>query len=84
MIIRFTGKQLEILEAIKAGNEDGTFCSIYDILDKLSYKARRDAVRHSIKILIDAELVETMRGPVRKIGRPNTLFKITSKGLELI
>lgn len=82
-MIKFTYKQIEILRAIKRGNVDGTPCSVYDLMDKVSYEVKRDAILHSIRVLVEAGLVER-RGFIKRKGRPNQVFCITTKALDYI
>lgn len=81
--IKWTAKQVEILQIIKAKNPDDTYVSVYDIMDRLSYKVKRDALLHSIKVLIDYDYVIRMPSETRnkKAVRP---FYITSKAYPFI
>jgi len=83
MNIRFTNKQIEILNAIRDGRADGTDCSVYDVQDKVSYEVKRDALLHSIKILIDSGYIER-RDRVIRDGRSLRVFRVTTKALEYI
>ncbi len=78
MFIRFTVKQLQIMKAIKDKRPDGDFCDVYDIMDSLPYTVKRDALLHSIRILVEAGYVQRLpnvkRGPARSV-RPFTLTK---------
>ena len=98
MNIRFTNKQIEILNAIRDGRADGTDCSVYDVQDKVSYEVKRDALLHSIKILIDSGYIERQsrdavltayryierRDRVIRDGRSLRVFRVTTKALEYI
>jgi DNA-binding MarR family transcriptional regulator len=81
--IRFTGKQLEILMVIKQGNDDGTPCSVYDILEHISYECKRDAMLHSLKILVEKGFVER-RDLVKRAGKTVRVFSITTRALVFI
>ncbi len=82
--IRFTTKQIEILEAIKKGNPDGSMVSVYDILDRVSYDCKRDAMLHSIRRLVENGYVER-RDLVNKGKKTNIrVFSITTKALDYI
>ena len=83
--IKFTFKQLDILAVIKKGNKDGSSCSVYDILENLSYECKRDALLHSIKILVENGYVER-RDKVKREdkGKPVRVFVITTKSLDFI
>jgi competence protein ComGC len=81
--IRFTNKQIEILTVIKGGNTDSTDCSVYDIMDALSYEVKRDALLHSIKILTDNGYIER-RDRVIRNGKSVRVFKVTTKAAEVI
>jgi DNA-binding MarR family transcriptional regulator len=83
MTIRFTLKQIEILKVIQNANPDGTLCSVYDIMDNLSYEVRRDAVLHSIRILVEAGYVER-RDRVKRGTRSIRVFCVTTKAAELL
>jgi competence protein ComGC len=83
MEIRFTNKQIEILNAIKKGRSDGTECSVYDVQDALSYEVKRDALLHSIKILVDTGYIER-RDRVIRDGKSLRVFRVTTKATEVI
>jgi hypothetical protein len=83
MSIRWTNKQIEILRTIKDGNEDGTPCSVYDIMGRLSYDVKRDACLHSIKILADNGYVERRERVIRE-GKSVRVFCVTTKASEVI
>jgi hypothetical protein len=81
--IRWTNKQIEIIRVVKAGRSDGTECSVYDIQDGLSYEVKRDALLHSIKILVDNGYIERKDKIVRD-GRAFRVFRVTTKAAEVI
>lgn len=81
--IRWTTKQIQILNTIKQGNADGTDRSVYDIMEALPYTVARDAVLHSIKILVDNGYVER-RDRVRRGSKSVRVFKVTTKAAEII
>jgi Fe2+ or Zn2+ uptake regulation protein len=81
--IRFTAKQIEILCIIKQGNKDGTPCSVYDILDNLTYECKRDAMLHSLKILVENGFVERRDLVIRK-GKAVRVFNITTKASDYV
>mgnify|MGYP000663311360 CR=1 FL=1 len=82
-MIRVTNKQIEILRSVKEGNEDGTLCSVYDIMGKLSYEVKRDACLHSIRILVDNGYIER-RDKVLREGKAMRVFAITTKAAEIV
>lgn len=83
MDIRFTSKQIEILRTIKEGNDDATLCSVYDVMDKVSYKVKRDAMLHSIKILVDAGYIERKDREIRD-GKSMRVYCVTTKAAEIV
>jgi len=80
--IKWTNKQIEIIKVIAAKNEDGTLCSVYDIMEKLSYPVKRDALLHSIRPLVFAGYIERREREVRD-GRSVQTFGITAKAMIL-
>lgn len=78
MDIRFTNKQVAILTAIKDGCSDGTHMTVFDIIDFVFYDVKRDAMLHSLKILIDNGFVERC-SKINSKGRRVRCFKITPK-----
>lgn len=85
MDIKFTRKQIEILNVIKDVNKEGIKCTVYDILDNLSYEPKRDSLLHSISILIEAGYIERKDYiPTGKRGRGRRVFCVTTKALEII
>lgn len=83
MEIRFTSKQIDILRVIHAGNEDSSLCTVYEIIDKLSYEVKRDALLHSVKILVDAGYIDRSRREMRD-GKSLRVFMVTSKAAEIL
>ena len=81
--IRFTAKQIELLDIIKRGNPDKSPVSVYDILDRISYTAKRDAILHSIRILVENGFVER-RDLVKREGKAVRVFVITTKGFAVV
>ena len=81
--IRWTNKQIDILRNIHAGNKDGGRCSVYDIMDQVSYECKRDAMLHSIRVLVKAGLVERS-GTELRAGRQVRIFTVTTKALEYL
>jgi hypothetical protein len=81
--IRWTSKQIEILNVIKKGRADGTECSVYDVMENLSYEVKRDALLHSIKVLVDAGYIER-RDRVIRDNRSLRVFMITTKASEIV
>jgi hypothetical protein len=82
-LIRYTMKQMEILNVIKKGRSDGTDCDVYDIVAGVSYDVKRDAMLHSVKILIDHGYIER-KDRVMRDGRSVRTFRVTTKASELI
>lgn len=82
-MIKWTLKQISILNVIKKGNDDGSLCSVYDIMAKLPYECKRDAVLHSIKILHDEGLIDKT-GPVKRNNRNVQVFRLTTKALPFL
>lgn len=82
-VIRFTTKQIEILDVIKRGNKDGTPSSVYDIIENISYDCKRDAMLHSIKILVEKGFVER-RDLVVRNGKAVRVFTITTRALDYV
>lgn len=83
-MIRFTTKQIEILYTIKKGNKDGEPCTVYDLIELVSYDCKRDAMLHSMKILIDKGYVERLGRVNRGGAGPNMTFGLTSEGLKVV
>lgn len=81
--IRWTSKQIEIMNLIKAGNKDGEDVSAYDLMETLSYEVKRDALLHSLKILVDNGYIERRDMVLRKGKRMRT-FNLTTKAAEVI
>lgn len=81
--IRFTAKQIEIMDTIKRGNTDGSSCSAYDIIERLSYPCKRDALLHSLKILVEKGFVERRDLEVRA-GKAVRIFKVTTRALDYV
>ena len=82
-IIRWTNKQIEILRLVKAGNSLGEDVSVYDLMDSLSYEVKRDALLHSLKILVDNGYIER-RDRVIRNGKSMRVFKVTTKAAEVV
>jgi hypothetical protein len=83
-MIKFTAKQLEILSIIKRGNKDEEPCTVYDLLELTSYDCKRDAMLHSVKILIDNGYVERLGRAKRGASGSNMTFGITTEGSKII
>lgn len=77
--MRFTSKQREILNALKKFE----YASVYEIIDEVGYEVNRDAMLHSIRVLIENGVVERY-GRVKNPTGSYMNFKLTDKGESLI
>lgn len=78
--IRFTQKQLEILSAIKNLTTEGTPATAANIREELSYPCKRDALGHSLKILIDAGFLEKTGRVKVSLKHTSVTFGLTTEG----
>lgn len=83
MSIKFSLKQLDILKVIKTKRDDGEFCDVYDIMAAVSYDVKRDALLHSIRVLVEAGFVQRLP-TVRRDGRSVRVFTVTASGFALV
>lgn len=62
-----TPKQMEIMIVLKDADEDGRVCTVYDLMDALTYETKRDSLLHVMRALITKGYVERKgrekRGP---------------------
>lgn len=82
--MRITNKQITILNALKAGNKDGKPCTVYDLMEVLPVEYARDAILHTMKLLIEKGLVERLGREQRDGKLPNQTFGLTPAGNDLI
>ena len=83
-MIKFTPKQIEIMHTLKKGNKDGDPCTVYDLMELVSYECKRDAMLHSMKILIDKGYAERLGRVRRGASGTNMTFGLTSEGLKVV
>lgn len=79
-----TTKQLEILLIIEKGNKDGEPCTVYDIIDELTYETTRDQVLHIIGRMAKQGWVERLGRERRNIKGTNTIFGLGPNANEVI
>ena len=83
-MIRMTMKQLEILKVIKDRRpSDGETCSVYDVMNSLSYDVERTALLHSIATLVKEGYIERL-GREKRDGRSLNVFTVTAKGYSTV
>lgn len=78
--IRFTQKQLEILSAIKNLTDDKIPATSANIMSELSYVCKRDALGHSMKILLDAGFIEKTGRVKVSLKNTSVTFGLTTEG----
>jgi hypothetical protein len=83
MSIKFSVKQVEILKVIKAKRADGEYCDVYDIMDALSYKPKRDALLHSIRVLVEEGFVQRLPN-VKRGPKTVRVFTVTASGFAAV
>jgi hypothetical protein len=71
------------MDVIRNGNPDGSPCTVYDILENVSYTTTRDSMLHSIRKLVESGYVER-KDKVTMDGKAKRVFGVTSKALEII
>lgn len=84
-------KQIQIICAIKKGNDDGSVLDMDQLLEAIPYETTKESIQFSIRALIKKGVVEKAGRESRR-GRSRITFKLTdsgkhvmraSKGLEL-
>ncbi len=79
-----TTKQVEILNAIKEGNSDGSLRTVYDLQDALYWKPERTALLHVLRTLEQEGFIERKDIVSSDSNRKLKAFIVTTKALEYI
>lgn len=79
-----TTKQIEILNAIKEGNSDGTLRTVYDLQEALYWKPERTALLHVLRTLEQESFIERKEVMASDSNRKLKAFIVTTKAMEYI
>jgi hypothetical protein len=81
MILRryLTTKQNQILAVIAAGNADGSFVDLDQLLERLPYETTKQSIHFSIRALVAREYLEKA-GVEKRRGRSHMLLKLGAAG----
>lgn len=78
-----TVKQLELLKIIKSGNTDGSLVDLDELIERASYKPKKDSMHFSVRALVAKGLMEKA-GTENRRGRRRVLFKILPLGMHFM
>lgn len=76
-----TRKQINILETIMKGAENGDFIDMDQLLEKVSYETSKQSMQCSIRVLERRGLVERKPLELRR-GRMRAVFALTPQALQ--
>lgn len=78
---RFTAKQVDVLENILKGAENGDFIDTDQLLDRLSYETSKKSLQFTIRFLVNRGLVEKKNREIRR-GRLRAVYALTPDALR--
>tara|TARA_R110000851_G_scaffold59347_11_gene137435 strand:- start:22569 stop:22886 length:318 start_codon:yes stop_codon:yes gene_type:complete len=78
---RFTAKQVDILESILKGSDDGGFVDTDELMEMLSYNVSKGSLQFSIRFLVKRGLVEKKPREIRR-GRRRAVYALTVEALR--
>lgn len=78
---RFTAKQVDILECILKGADNGDFIDTDQLLEKVSYNVSKGSLQFSIRFLVKRGLVEKKPREIRR-GRKRAVYALTPDALR--
>lgn len=78
---RFTLKQIDVLETIMKGDDDGGFIDMDQLLDRVSYETTKPSMQFTIRALVARGLVEKKPRQIRR-GRLRAIFCLTPQALK--
>lgn len=76
-----TTKQRAIMTVIIAGNPDGSFADIDEILDRLSYETTKQSLQFSLRALAAKGCIQKMPTEIRR-KRSRVVYSATESGKE--
>lgn len=79
--MRITKKQAEILKTIRRRNPDGSMIDLDQLIERLSWKPSKQSFQHSLRALVNNELVEKKGFELRRNAK-RRILNLTFKGYE--
>ena len=78
---RFTRKQVDVLECVLKGAENGDFIDTDQLIEKLSYNVSKGSIQFTIRFLVKRGLIEKKPRQVRR-GRLRAIYALTPEALR--
>lgn len=78
---RFTAKQVDVLETILKGADNGDFIDTDQLLEKISYETTKNSLQFTIRFLVNRGLVEKLPAVIRR-GRRRRVYCLTPDALR--
>lgn len=79
--MHLTQKQIELLQVIGSKNNDGTEVDLDQIIERVSWHPKKDALQFSIRALMAHGLIKRLDSEKRR-GRSHRLIALTDLGLH--
>lgn len=78
---RFTAKQVDVLQNILKGAENGDFIDTDQLLERLSYETSKRSLQFTIRFLVNRGLVEKKPREIRR-GRLRAVYALTADAMR--
>jgi len=83
MVFHLTRKQVTIMQILLKGNEDGSFCDLDQLLERVTYKTSKGSIQFSIRALIKHGMIEKKGLDQRRSAR-RVVLGGTEKGYKTL
>lgn len=78
-IFNLTKKQIAVMKIIQAGNRDGTYVDIDQLLNRMKNKPHRNTLKQSVRYIEAKGLLERFQGVYRR-NATRTVYRLTENG----
>lgn len=79
--LRFTAKQVDVMQCILKGADNGDFIDTDQLLERLSYETSKKSLQFTIRFLVNRGLVEKKPREIRR-GRLRAVYALTPEALR--
>jgi len=79
--LRFTAKQIDVLEKILKGADNGDFLDTDQLIEKISYNPTKNAFQFTLRYLVKRGLIEKA-GLRQRDGRKRMTYTLTPQALR--
>lgn len=82
--MQLTTKQIQIMNVITRGNEDGSFVDVDQLVERVGYETTKQSMQFSIRALVNKSLIMKQQQRQLRRGRSRIVLSATSLGYAVM